>query len=351
GQNIVFSSEPYSFAYYIDGTPNEYHVLWDFDDGVYSQDQTIGHVFGTPGTYHVSLRIRAGDTSLHPGFMYDWDYVTIHVTEPGAPLAANAGGGSLSEYEVTNGEELVLSGGASGGTPPYTYSWNLGDGRTVEGKNPTVVYNVDQETKYTVTLTVTDSNYDTATDTATVTVLAPGEILVTINSPQKVGVGSFVYFTAKVTGGTAPYSYTWKFGDGETSTQEKPYHIYEKDGEYTVTLTVKDAAGKEKTTTRKISVEGEPISGPEIKSVKGGLMVKATIAAGDYPVTWSISVDGRTFIGGSASGTIPANSVKTVKLPFTIGFGKAEITITAGTKTQQYSAFMLGPFFIGLEQA
>ena len=367
GQNIVFDVDG-SWAKDLDGvyTP---HILWKFGDGIYSQDPVIGHTFASPGTYEGYLQLRGGNLPEYwqpecdiidiPGWsnmMYDWNYFTVTVTSPGAPLAANAGGGSLSEYEVSNGKELTLSGSASGGTAPYTYSWNLGDGRTIQGQNPTVIYYLDEENPvtetYTVSLTVTDSNYDVSTDTATVTVLAPGEILVTISAPKNAGVGSTVYFTGKATGGTTPYSYTWTFGDGATSTQVNPYHIYENAGEYTVTLKVKDATGKEKTTTRTISIEGESSStGCVIQSVKGGLMVKATISAGDEQATWSISVEGRTFIGGSASGTIAPNTVKTVKLPFTLGFGKADITVTAGTKTQQYTAFMLGPFFLGLQQA
>jgi PKD repeat protein len=51
--------------------------------------------------------------------------------------------------------------------------------------------------------------------------------------------------------GDGTVSYLWDFGDGSTSTEENPSHVYTAVGRYTVTLTVTDevygAAVKTKT--------------------------------------------------------------------------------------------------------
>ena len=44
--------------------------------------------------------------------------------------------------------------------------------------------------------------------------------------------------------GTAPLSYAWDFGDGQTSTEPAPVHIYTAKGLYTVTLTVTNNYGE-----------------------------------------------------------------------------------------------------------
>jgi PKD repeat protein len=50
-----------------------------------------------------------------------------------------------------------------------------------------------------------------------------------------------VQFTCKATGGSAPISYAWTFGDGKTSVSQNPSHIYENKGSYTAMCTAKDS--------------------------------------------------------------------------------------------------------------
>lgn len=356
GELVMFDGSA-SWTNDFNGVDEPLHYFWKFDDGYYSMQKTATHIYNSPGVYKGYLRVQNfGLPEFGVGGMFAWNYFTIIVTSPGSPLTANAGGGSLGSYEVSNGEQLTLSGIASGGTQPYTYQWNLGDGRTVESQNPTVAYKLPGDdpvtTTYTVTLTVIDGNYDTATDTATVTVLAPGELYVSINAPINTATGYRVFFNSEVAGGEAPYSYLWSFDDGITSTEAKPYHIYENAGVYTVTFTVTDNLGMERTATHTITAESAATSDAEIKSVKGGLSVKATIAAGDNDCDWTINVDGKyVILGGEASGTIQSNTEKTVKLPLTFAFGKVDITVTANEIQKQYTAFALGPLFLSVKEA
>ena len=49
-------------------------------------------------------------------------------------------------------------------------------------------------------------------------------------------------------------SYTWNFGDGESSTDARPTHRYFRSGDYTVTLTATNEKGKSKSTTQIVTV-------------------------------------------------------------------------------------------------
>ena len=56
---------------------------------------------------------------------------------------------------VVTGDSPNFTAQWSGGTPPYTVSWNFGDGQT--GNGPQVFHKFNSPANYTVTVTVTDS--------------------------------------------------------------------------------------------------------------------------------------------------------------------------------------------------
>ena len=53
-----------------------------------------------------------------------------------------------------------------------------------------------------------------------------------------------VKWTSTVEDGTPPYTYKWDFGDGSpVSADANPTHVYQKEGEFTATLSVTDSKG------------------------------------------------------------------------------------------------------------
>ncbi len=52
-----------------------------------------------------------------------------------------------------------------------------------------------------------------------------------------------VPFNPTVSGGFYPYTYEWDFGDGKSSTEVNPFHVYDTAGTYTVSLKITDDKG------------------------------------------------------------------------------------------------------------
>lgn len=124
------------------------------------------------------------------------------------------------------------------------YAWTFMDAasKTLIGVSPT--YTFYNPGKYTVTLKVTDSVGNYATDTVTITVLDTTIPVADSGHDQATEIGKMVEFNAEGSSdNVAIISYEWSFGDGTEGTGIKQTHSYQKPGNYTVTLTVRDAAG------------------------------------------------------------------------------------------------------------
>ena len=144
----------------------------------------------------------------------------------------------------TSGEvplTVNFTGSATGGTEPYTYSWDFGDSTSSSEQNPSHTYSDSGD--YTVTLNVTDSQSNQDSDSLTINANVPTTPLEAscVASPTSGEVPLTVNFTGSATGGTPPYSYSWNFGDGTSSSEQSPTHTYSEVGDYTATLTVTDS--------------------------------------------------------------------------------------------------------------
>jgi len=60
------------------------------------------------------------------------------------------------------------------------------------------------------------------------------------HGPYQGLVNESIQYTGSAENGTPPYEFHWNFGDGGTSDEQNPTHIYNEEGNYTVTLSVTD---------------------------------------------------------------------------------------------------------------
>ncbi|WKZ31564.1 MAG: PKD domain-containing protein [Candidatus Dojkabacteria bacterium] len=152
-----------------------------------------------------------------------------------------------------------------------TYSWNFDDGTTSTSQNPSKGYKPVKHT-YNVTLTVTDSQGNSSTDT---------QMLKVPYDPSE-NQYPIARFTANSYSGSAPLNvsfngstswdplntnaltYAWDFnGDAITdSTASAPSYNFSSNGTYNVTLTVTDPEGLTDTATGRIVVGSSPGNQP-----------------------------------------------------------------------------------------
>jgi hypothetical protein len=135
---------------------------------------------------------------------------------------------------ITSGETVTLD--ASGSTDSdgtiASYKWSTGETTSSIKVSPTAT------TTYTVT--VTDNSGASASKSVKVTVESTPDIVVDSSFVVESNQNLNVQFKSNVsiTGTDNQPTYKWSFGDGKTSTESNPAHIYTSKGTYSVTLTV-----------------------------------------------------------------------------------------------------------------
>ena len=211
------------------------HANWDcsVSDSVKNLQLTVGGIgvysnaTALPLTCARSLTYRFGVGPPPPPI---WPLVVGEAQSPIVPAA---------NHPVT----LTAVGG--GGVPPYTFSWDFGDGSTQSGN--VVSHSYASDGSYRVTLTGRDSvqpssNTQTLSWFLIVSTLPLPLSADFTHTPIFPLVGQTVTFTGAATGGVAPYSFSWNFGDGSTASGSVVTHSYSSSSSYNVSLTVTDSA-------------------------------------------------------------------------------------------------------------
>jgi len=257
--------------------------VWDFGDGGTSTEQNPTYTYIQDGVYTVSLRV--GEADGDSDAESKTEYITVSDTPPKADFWANP---------LSGDEPLVVS--FSDASTSYdgitSWVWDFGDGGTSTEQNPTYTY--IQDGIYTVSLTVSeadgDSDTESKTEYITVSNSRPGaDFMATPLGSSEPLVVSFSDASTSYDGIT---SWLWDFGDGSTSTEQSPTHTYIQEGAYTVSLRVSEADGDSDTEskTEYITVSDTP---PKADFTAAPL-------SGDEPLVVSFS-DGSTSYDGIVS--------------------------------------------------
>jgi len=149
-----------------------------------------------------------------------------------------------------------------------------------------------------------------------------------------VPVGENIQFSNTSTGKVA--SWSWDFGDGNTSALENPFHAYAEKGHYTVSLTVANRGGSD-TDTLAITVFGPPsaaFSASETKTKPGSSIQFMDKSTGDVDSwLWDFG-DGNTSTEENPSHTYAERGDYTVSLT---------VSNKAGSDTETLAITVLTP--------
>lgn len=201
---------------------------WDFGDGSGAIDTDPFHTYTNAGHYVVRLT-----TTNNTG--------CTNTYTQNVEVGANTGGFNAPAISCINEPIAIFSTAA---TNPVNISWDLGDGSTATGDQPTHAYTATGS--YSVTQV---TRFNNCIDTRSKIIQIIPRPAVDLNAAVTASCKApfTTTFNALAPGAV---SYEWDFGDGATSTQSQPAHTYTSTGSFTVTLAITNSAGCKETITK-----------------------------------------------------------------------------------------------------
>jgi len=258
---------------------------WNFGDGESSTEQNPTHIYDVTGTYTVSLTVNGPygtDTYTRTDYIEviplppapEADF-TADVTEGPAPL----------NVHFTDLSSSVID----------TWEWDF-EGGWSGLENPTYLFS--SPGTYTITLTVTGpggTDTETKVDYITVTEPVPEP---DFTADQTYGAVPLTVNFSDMTNGTTD-TWLWDFGDGETSTDQNPEHIYTDEDYFDVTLTVTGPGGTN-TITKDDFINTLNLLSAEVTAIPeticfgetSQLNAEASGGSGTYTYSWTSDPEG-----------------------------------------------------------
>lgn len=200
--------------------------IWDFGDGTTSEDINPTHTFFGPGIFEVTL------TAFHSETCNSEDQATVTIAVGQEQTVSADFIAFQTDCESFIVETINQSEGEN-----LSFTWDMGDG--TQYTSETVSHQYTDLGTYTISLSIEDTL-----------------CLYTNNSEQNITVSDQATAVAGTIGaaGCPPLEvtfqnfstgqdYFWDFGDGNTSTEFAPEHVFETSGEYEVMLVVSGFEG------------------------------------------------------------------------------------------------------------
>ena len=235
--NVTSGYAPLSVQF-TDLSENATSRNWDFEnDGIIdSTEETPVYVYTNPGTYTVNLTaINTNNT--------DSKTATITVLKATPTITWSNPADIISGTALSSTQlNAVATDPVTGATVDGTFTYDPAAGNVLAVGNAQNLHADFAPSDPTI--------YNPASADVQINVLEqPVPPVADFSASPTTGKASLtVTFTDNSAG--SPTSWSWKFGDKSTSTDQNPVHTYNKTGKYTVSLTVENELGSD---TKKIS--------------------------------------------------------------------------------------------------
>jgi gliding motility-associated-like protein len=233
---------------FTDTIKNAVSYEWNFGDGSTQVKTTVpssSHTFNAIGTYSVMLVAIDSNTCN----IRDTSYVHVVVKDNKAVLKFNPvklNPCDSFKYRFDNLSTAPIPFGNN------SFTWDFGDGspRVATGTG-SIFHNYNAPGTFNVKLIFSDTSFCNSPDTVTLQLRVAALVKAQFTTDS---AGCAPYNATFTNTSLAGQTFQWDFGDGSTSTDINPTHLYPVAGTYTVTLIANDSATCNKTDTIRLTL-------------------------------------------------------------------------------------------------
>jgi PKD repeat protein len=213
------------------GIDGPFTEIWNFGDGSPTvSGLSASHAYLAPGLYNavVTATDALGRTANAS--------VVISVVSSLVVAASASHPAGVAPFPAS------LAAAADGGTAPFSFDWSFGDG-SPNASGADVGHTYTTPGRYVAEVLTTDAGGGRVVGSVVITVVAPLVATASANASYAIAPAS-VGFVSMVSGGLAPDSFSWAFGDGAVDLTANATHLFTTVGSYTVNFTVTDRLGE-----------------------------------------------------------------------------------------------------------
>jgi hypothetical protein len=277
----------------------------------------------TPDVYKYSLTITDGNGCTASGSANVTAYLNALGTAPTVGISAPS-----SATAICLGGTITLTGSASGGSTPYTYSWTGPNSYTSTALSPgTITPSATGTGTYTLTVTGNNGCKASATSPAVTVNPAPTVVATSFAATLCSNTVDSVYATAS--GGTAPYTYLWTsnsssggFAISQTTKDTSAVTGGSNNTTYTLTMTVTDAKNCQAagtTTVKRLNSNG-PSNLTVTASSTGKICINTAQALTSSVTVGASAISTYTWTGSpTGNGIVATNTASTTATPTAAG--------------------------------
>ncbi|KAB1065516.1 PKD domain-containing protein [Salibacter halophilus] len=276
---------------------------WDFGDASTSTSTSPSHTYTSSNPYQVELiaTSNAGCEDTAQQTIQIFSNPTADFTLQNVCVGQDIGINNLSTY-----------------SGQLSYSWNFSDNTSDTAQTPQKFFNTGGI--YTVTLTATTNNgcADTAIRSVNVT---SGPFASFTASNVCDGEAVTLSNNTQIYGNT---TYSWDFGNSQSSTDSVPQLTYASPGVYNISLIASSTNGCSDTATQQVTVNPNPVSSFSVSNpcVNSALSIQnnTTVSTGSLTYAWDFN-DGTTDTAQTPTKQYNLPTNYTIELVATSGAG------------------------------